>query len=45
MVDCTGCKYEEQKSTECPCCQCMRNQNDIFDEYVKKEEEAAGDEA
>lgn len=37
-MDCTGCKYENQPSTAYPCNQCIRNPNDIFDEYVPKEE-------
>ena len=38
MNDCVGCKYESQPSNEYPCNQCIRNPNDIFDEYVSKEE-------
>lgn len=38
MNDCTGCKYENQPSTDYPCCQCVRNPNDIFDEYVPEED-------
>ena len=38
MKDCTGCKYENQPPSEYPCCQCMWNQNYIFDEYVPKAE-------
>lgn len=40
MKDCIGCKYEKQPSSEYPCCQCMWNPNDIFDEYVPAEKEA-----
>lgn len=38
MKDCTGCKYENQPSSEYPCNQCIRNLSEIFDEYVSKED-------
>lgn len=37
MGGCDGCKYEKQPSSCYPCSQCIRNPNDIFDEYTPNE--------
>lgn len=38
--DCEGCKWEDLKTNEWPCCNCARvNRNDMYEEKDDEQEE------